>query len=334
MMRLFLFLVTSLLLLAPVAVRAHENLPLVVSVRQAAPDIYVTHLTLPPFLAAMPQPALAMPAQCTVLNGAGHAATRSVPTRAYRCPQGLGGQTLGIRYQTSAIPAVPILVRLDLMSGEVRSLLAEPGETEVLLPAPETPSRILWQYAELGVAHILEGYDHLLFLLCLLLIARTPRRIFLTVTGFTAGHAVTITAATLGLAGLAPTPVEIAIALSIVVLAAEVLNRRRNTLTWKHPVLVSMLFGLLHGFGFAGALREIGLPQTEVPLALLAFNLGIELGQLVFVAACLAGWWMITRLADRARVSHPGLATPGLGMIAYPAGALAAFWFFERLMGA
>jgi len=332
MTRLLALLLLVCALMPSGAARAHESLPLVVSVRQTAPDVYVTHITLPPFLASMPRPSLTMPEGCAPLGGSAEGAQKS--SHAYRCTAGLGGQPLGIRYQTKAIPAVPILVRLDLMSGEVRSLLAEPGETRVVLPTPETPGRVLWQYAGLGVTHILEGYDHLLFLICLLLIARTPRRILLTVTGFTVGHAVTITAVTLGVRGLASTPVEVAIALSIVVLAAEVLKPARDTLTWRHPVLVSTLFGLLHGLGFAGALREIGLPQTEVPLALVAFNLGIEAGQLVFVAACLALAWGAGRLVARASLPRQRMAALGAGLVAYPTGGIAAYWFLERLAGA
>ena len=132
------------------------------------------------------------------------------------------------------------------------------------------------------------GWYHLLFLLCMLMLARRPQQVLMTVAGFTLGHALTITAASLGLAGLPGPPVETAIALSIMIVAAEIIRRDRTTLTWHFPVIISALFGLLHGFGFASALRDIGLPQLELPWALLAFNLGIETGQLLFVAACAA----------------------------------------------
>jgi len=204
----------------------------------------------------------------------------------------------------------------------------------IVLPVPESAAAVALQYLELGVRHILEGYDHLLFLACLLMIARTPKRALLTVTGFTIGHAATITAVSLGVGGLPVPPVEAAIALSIMFLAAEIVRPSRDTLAWRFPVAVSSAFGLLHGLGFAAALREIGLPQTEVPLALLFFNVGIESGQLLFVAFC-AGLVQALRLLRRHVWLVGGIGSARLEQsLAYMIGGLAAFWFVERVASA
>jgi hydrogenase/urease accessory protein HupE len=246
-----------------------------------------------------------------------------------RCAQGIGGARLELRYPGGK-PAVPTLARIVWQSGETRSVLAEPGATELTLPQPETARGVLRDYFTLGVQHILEGWDHLLFLVCLLLIARTPRRILFTVTGFTLGHAITITAVTLGLAGLAGPPVEAAIALSIMFLAAEIIKPHHGTLTWRHPVAISSAFGMLHGFGFASALREIGLPQTELPLALLAFNLGIETGQLIFVLGCALALFLLRS----ATVQRVPVAVERVGSgVAWAAGCTAAYWFVDRSLG-
>jgi len=183
-------------------------------------------------------------------------------------------------------------------------------------------------YLAHGVEHILFGYDHLLFVLALILIVPSARMLFFTITAFTVAHSLTLALATLGVVHVPGPPVEASIALSILLLATELAHARRGErgLTARWPWLVAFAFGLLHGFGFASALVEVGLPQGDLPLALFAFNVGVEGGQLAFVAAVLA----LAALASRARLAapvkrHVSQAAP------YAIGTLAAFWFFERL---
>ena len=144
--------------------------------------------------------------------------------------------------------------------------------------------QIAKDYTSLGVRHILEGYDYLLFLACLIMIAGTGRRILITVTGFTVAHSITLALSAFNLLRVPSAPVEAVIALSIVFLASEIAKEPRDTLTYKYPALVSVAFGLLHGLGFASVLRQIGLPQTEIVMGLLFFNIGVEIGQLAFIA--------------------------------------------------
>ena len=188
---------------------------------------------------------------------------------------------------------------------------------------------VLRTYVGLGVEHILSGTDHLLFVLCLLLLVRDVRRLLATVTAFTLAHSVTLAAATLGFVRVPTAPVEATIALSIVFLAGELVRGEagRSAVTSTYPWLVAFSFGLLHGLGFAGALAEVGLPQGEIPLALLAFNVGVELGQLAFIAAVLS----LARLARLLPLRWPGWAP---GAVGYAIGSVAAFWVIDRLAAA
>lgn len=178
----------------------------------------------------------------------------------------------------------------------------------------------------LGIEHILGGVDHLLFVFALLLIVRGGRRIIATVTAFTVAHSITLVAATLGWVHVPGPPVEAMIALSIVFVAAEIVHglRGKPGLTARAPWMVAFSFGLLHGFGFAGALAEIGLPQKAIPLALFTFNVGVELGQLIFVGVALGGGALLGRLALPQRSWMPYVAP-------YAIGSIAMFWVIERV---
>ncbi|UCH40712.1 MAG: HupE/UreJ family protein, partial [Gammaproteobacteria bacterium] len=172
------------------------------------------------------------------------------------------------------------------------------------------------------------GFDHLTFVLALLLIVRGARRLIVTVTSFTLAHSITLAAATLGLLWVPGPPVEAVIALSILFLASELVkvNRGLPSLTARNPWIVAFAFGLLHGFGFAGALDDIGLPQNEIALALLMFNVGVEIGQLMFIAVILVLMLALSRL-------HRGWPDWLRQAPAYGIGGIAAFWLIERVAG-
>jgi len=178
----------------------------------------------------------------------------------------------------------------------------------------------------LGVEHILGGVDHLLFVLALLLIVRGGRRIVATITAFTIAHSITLVSATLGWVHVAGPPVEATIALSIVFVAAEVLHglHGKPGLTARAPWVVAFTFGLLHGFGFAGALAQVGLPQKAIPVALLMFNVGVEVGQLMFVGAVLVVHTVLRRLP----IGHASWAQQA---VPYAIGSVAMFWVIERI---
>ena len=223
-------------------------------------------------------------------------------------------------------PSLATLVRVQWSDGSTQTMHAGPGELEIEVPMRASTDGVLQHYLGLGIGHILRGWDHLLFVAGLVLLAGSFKRTVLAVTGFTVSHSMTLGAAALGYVTVPGPPVEAAIALSIVFLAAELARERRDTLTWRHPAFVAGLFGLLHGFGFASVLHEVGLPQYETLVALLGFNLGVEVGQLIFVLVLmLALGWLSRFRTDSVKTTVISRAA------AYPIGALAMFWLLERL---
>jgi hydrogenase/urease accessory protein HupE len=216
-------------------------------------------------------------------------------------------------------------LRLQLSDGITHTTVLRPEAPSFLVPPRATRSGTARSYLLLGVEHILGGFDHLLFVLGLLLIVRSTTLLIKTITSFTLAHSVTLATAALGFVHVPQAPVEAVIALSILFLATELSKQKKGAigLTARHPWLIALCFGLLHGFGFAGALTEVGLPQTDIPLALLFFNVGVEVGQLMFVAAVLMVAWLVRQM----KFSRPAWLEQ---MPAYAIGALAAFWFIQR----
>ncbi|WP_296587729.1 HupE/UreJ family protein [Roseibium sp.] len=211
------------------------------------------------------------------------------------------------------------------------SLRLTADETSVLLPEDPDWQSVFSAYAGLGFEHILEGWDHLLFLFALLVLIPDFWRLVGAVTAFTVAHSLTLVASTFGWISLPGAPVEAVIALSIVFLAVEIISARddERRLSQTAPWLVTFAFGLLHGLGFAGALKEIGLPQADIPLALLAFNVGVELGQLVFVmVAAIALSLLSLPFGRRAVMSH----RPVVVVMAYAIGGVSSYWLIERIV--
>ncbi|MCV6625983.1 MAG: HupE/UreJ family protein, partial [Cellvibrionaceae bacterium] len=188
-----------------------------------------------------------------------------------------------------------------------------------------------WAYAQLGFEHILEGIDHLLFLLALLLLIDKLWLLIKVITSFTLAHSITLALASLGLVNVPSGPVEALIALSIMLMAAEALGRGGQFR--RQPWLMTGLFGLLHGLGFAGALSDIGLPADDIPMALLLFNLGIEAGQLVFIGACIGLALAANKLWQKLGQANLAQSPYPIKISAYGIGAIAGFWFIERSLG-
>lgn len=223
-----------------------------------------------------------------------------------------------------------VLVRVHLRDGDPSTTLVHPSQAWIEITASRGLIAVAGAYLRHGIEHILFGYDHLLFVFALLLIVRNHRILLITITAFTIAHSMTLALATLGVVHVPGPPVEAAIALSILLLAVEIVRLQRGeaSLTARWPWVVAFSFGLLHGFGFASALADIGLPRGDVPLALFTFNVGIELGQLAFIAAVLGVLALVNRLTSVAALEQ--YARPAA---CYAIGTLASFWFFERLAG-
>jgi hydrogenase/urease accessory protein HupE len=245
-----------------------------------------------------------------------------------RVPHGLVGHA--IDFPQLATQRVDVLVRVVRADGTTQLGRLTPVERSFLVTASPGAFEVAHTYTVLGIEHILLGFDHLLFVLALLLLVRSLRRLIATITAFTVAHSITLVLATLGVLHVPGPPVEASIALSIVFVATEIVHglQGRPGLTARRPWLVAFAFGLLHGLGFAGALAEVGLPENQIPTALLFFNVGVEIGQLLFVCGVLlvlAAW---RQVSQRLTVQLPRWA----GYVApYAIGGLASFWLLERL---
>jgi hypothetical protein len=237
----------------------------------------------------------------------------------------LTGQTISIEGLSAVQTDVLLLVQLK--DGQQHSAILRPSSPAFTIPLEASKLKIAADYGRMGTIHILEGVDHLLFVLALLLIVDGFGPLLRAVTAFTVAHSITLALATLGVIHVPPAPTEAIIALSILFLAAELVHKHdgRTGLTERWPWLIAFLFGLFHGLGFAGALSEIGVPQAEVPLALLMFNVGVEVGQLLFIVVVLAGIALLKRLSLTAPAGAWRLAP-------YSIGSLAAFWTIQRVM--
>jgi HupE / UreJ protein len=239
------------------------------------------------------------------------------------CDGGLAGKTVAIAGLEATL--TDVLVRIQLANGRAQTEILKPSRPSFAVSG-SVPSGGAGAYFTLGVEHILLGVDHLLFVLGLMLLVMGRWLLFKTITAFTLGHSASLALATLGLVSVPGPPLNAAIALSIVFLAAEVIRSRRGErhLTARYPWAIAGVFGLLHGLGFATALTALGLPPSAVPMALVLFNVGVELGQLAFIAAVLA-----LGLAWRALHLRPAAWAEAAPL--YAIGTIAAFWFAQRV---
>ena len=246
-----------------------------------------------------------------------------------RCAGGLEGGE--IRIDGLDQTSTDVLVRFDFTDGNVESRRLTPEDSSFTVPAIPSRFEVVRTYLVLGFKHILEGIDHLMFILALLILVKGKRRLVITVTAFTLAHSLTLAGATLQLVQIPGPPVEAAIALSIMFVASEIMHSRSGSpgLTEKYPWIVAFIFGLLHGFGFAGALAQIGLPQSSIPIALLFFNVGVEIGQLFFIACVFS--IIVLGGAIISRISMPRMAWVST-VPPYIIGSAAAFWTIQRLV--
>jgi hypothetical protein len=237
----------------------------------------------------------------------------------------LTGQTIVIEGLSALQTDVLLLVQLQ--DGTAHSVILRPSSPEFTIPLQASKLEVAGDYWRMGTIHILEGVDHLLFVLALLLIVSGIMPLLKAVTAFTVAHSITLALATLGVVHVPAAPTEAIIALSILFLATEIIHKHNGqiSLTEQYPWMIAFLFGLFHGLGFAGALSEIGVPQHEVPLALFMFNVGVETGQLLFIAAVVSMMALFRRLS---------LQTPqgAWRVLPYGIGSVAAFWTIDRVM--
>ena len=309
------------------ASQAHDARPLYLVIEQQEAGLYQATLAVPSSVAADDLPEVDWPENCERISG-----SRSNTGTAYRsnalirCNRGLDGKTIGFSYPRYN-PSLATVIRMVPRDGSAKVTVLTPDKTTWTVPDQPGRWSVVLEYLQLGIEHILGGTDHLLFVAGLLLLAGTLRRVVVVVTGFTIAHSITLSLAALKLINVPVAPTEAAIALSILFLAGEIARNRKDSLAWRYPLLVSSTFGLLHGLGFASALRTIGLPQTEIPSALLCFNLGVEAGQITFILCLLAGYRVLTLVCARFPMPWERLRVA----MGYVLGIPASFWFLQRL---
>lgn len=315
----------GLVLAGASAARAHPLAPALLQLREGADGrVEVTWKT--PLLrprGTAPEPVL--PSRCRPVTPptAVPDATGVLVRWTVACgPGSLVGERVGVAGLRRDAPGA--VVRVEVADGRVVEGVVFAGEPSLTIPERPSARRVVAGYVRLGVTHILGGPDHLLFVLGLVLLGGTWRRLLGTLTAFTVGHSITLALAVLGVVTVPTGPIEAAIAASVFVLAVEVARPPGTaTVIRRHPWTMALAFGLLHGLGFAAALREAGLPAGDIPLALLSFNLGIEAGQVLFVLAVV----LVGRALGRGRARLPALLRLAPR---YAMGVLAAFWWLER----
>lgn len=253
-----------------------------------------------------------------------------------KCAGGIVGSAIAIDGLSATM--TDVIVRLSWADNAVQTVRLTASAPAFIVEAVPGQWEVAATYLKLGVEHILLGIDHLLFVLALLILVKGWRRLVGTITAFTIAHSITLAAASLGFVQVPGPPVEAVIALSIVFVAAEIIHRRRGRagLTQRWPWVVAFIFGLLHGLGFAGALHEVGLPEHAIPVALLFFNIGVEIGQLLFVA-CIVTLTARIALITKSSRQDGAIATRTFAasetVAAYVIGTVAAFWLIERTVG-
>jgi hydrogenase/urease accessory protein HupE len=323
------FLLLAAVGFAPSA-RAHESRPAYLQITETSPDRYDVIWRTPLLSGARLPVVIKFPPD---VRNVTEPAEREFPgslveRRLIATAGGLAGKR--IEFVGLQATITDVLVRLAFADGRGSTTLVHPSRPWVEIASSQSGLSVAKAYLFHGIEHILFGFDHLLFVLALILIVPNLRVLLWTVTAFTVAHSITLTAATLGVVHVSGPPVEASIALSILLLAHELIRSQRGevSLAARWPWLVAFSFGLLHGFGFASALTEIGLPHGDIPLALFTFNVGVEIGQLIFIGAVLGVMACVKLMKIPAVFEHHARLAA-----TYAIGCVAAFWFIERLAG-
>lgn len=318
-------LVLLLVALAPRSAVAHEVRPGLLELRETDPGVYSLLWKRPSGGEVELRLAPQFPSDCQFASRDRQQITSGalVVRGTLRCANGIEGKTVVIAGLEATI--TDVLVRLHHLDRRLESYMLRPVNPSVTFGGTTNALERSLSYLRLGIDHILLGVDHLLFVLGLLLIVRGTRMLVKTITAFTVAHSVTLGIATLGFASAPVLALNAAIALSILFLGPEIVRARGggSSLTIRNPWVVAFAFGLLHGFGFASGLTTLGLAQAEIPIALLLFNVGVEIGQLAFVA-------LVLLLARSFRVLEIRWPQWAYGLPAYVVGTLGAYWAIQR----
>lgn len=317
---LFIFL----LLIASSFSHAHKLAPSLLQLTEVEPGVFEVYWKTPTLVTAGQTLEPVFPAHCRAQNPVEESVDGSGNVQRWRmaCQQPMAGEALAVKGMDSTGTAT--VIKVQWLDGASSQSIINARSPSLSIPQQQTTAGIIAAYISLGAEHIWLGVDHLLFVLALVMLVKTTRKLVWTITAFTVGHSITLSLVSLGYLDYPVSLVEFTIALSILVLAIE-LARPQQGDHWirNHSWIVAVSFGLLHGMGFAGALREVGLPAGDIPLALFSFNVGIELGQIVFVFICLGLGALALRYSR-------GFINIGRWLLVYCIGSLSAFWCIER----
>lgn len=321
-------LAVAIFAFSPIMALAHESRPAYLELQQKSEDVYDVLWKVPArgqdmrlgLYVRLPDDCKTVdPVRSSFMGGA--FVERSTISRS----GGLAGAEIYIEGLTNTL--TDVLVRVGRLDGSTQVARLTPSAPSFVVDTAPTTIGVAKTYTFLGVQHIWNGIDHLLFVACLMMVAGTGRKLLITITGFTVAHSITLALSTLELVQLPGPPVEATIALSIVFVASEIAKGSRETLTYRYPIAVSSSFGLLHGFGFAAVLSGIGIPRTEIPASLLFFNVGVEIGQLLFIGAVLILIGVLRALARQKVHYIEKLERP----MAYVCGSAGMYWVIARL---
>jgi len=336
-------LVISLLLIMSYAVpaTAHEMRPGYLELAETAEDRFAVTWKVPMKGGGVMRLSPELPAHCNEQSPPSRRLLQAAMLKQWSviCSGGISQGVIHIEGLSETL--TDVLVRIEYLGGTTQTIRLTAQQPQFTVSGEPSSYEVVLTYLTLGIEHILLGIDHLLFVLALLFLVRSWPRLIGTVTSFTLAHSLTLAAATMNWVQVPQSPVEAIIALSIMFVAIEVLHARKGRigLAARMPWVVAFIFGLLHGFGFAGALNEVGLPENAIPLALAFFNIGVEIGQLIFIAAFFTFMWLMSkvlhkRFATDTSLSPTWAATAKLSFpVAYVIGSLAAYWLIERTVG-
>ena len=334
-MRRALFLLVMLVAIAP-GVFAHEVRPAYLELREIRPDTWDVLWKVPGRGEDQRLGIYAeLPAGCINVGPPRGSMVNNAYTERWtaKCAPGLGGGTIHIAGLSAT--TTDVLVRLERIDGSTQVTRLTPSAPSFVVAAAAGAIGVARTYTVLGIEHILSGIDHLLFVLALIIITRGGWKLVKTVTAFTVSHSITLTLATLGYVHTPQRPVEAAIALSIVFVAAEIVRERHGSvgIASRAPWIVALTFGLMHGLGFASGLSNAGLPAAHIPTALLFFSIGVETGHFLFIGTVLAIVALAGRTILAARQRRIPLPTPRWAPLvpAYAIGGVAMFWVIQRL---
>ena len=325
--KLFYWFTALLYLGIATSAKAHEIRPAYLEIRQLSDSSYSIVWKVPTLQNRIPKINPIFPSDFD-LQKSGETILQTAYlqryTGAYKAK--LSGQSIRIDGLENTL--IDVLVQIYLLEDLSYTLMLQPDRPLGRIPVEPNFWQVARLYLLLGIEHILLGIDHLLFVLGLLLLVQRTATLIKTITAFTLAHSITLVLSALKLVQLPSAPVEAVIALSILFLAKEYMDSKygKPSLTAQYPWVVAFIFGLLHGFGFAGALAEIGLPQRELLTALLTFNIGVELGQLLFILALIILRWILVKLP----ITWPSWSWK---LLPYALGSIASFWLIERVLG-